>query len=526
MPVPAAVQEEFARSLETYIGDYTRSLDQVVSRQPPRVQDQGADMALDRATHRTYDSFGRLHVGQSNISKANICEYRGNEIPNAEALGLDPRRMYRLYRDPQELARAAPTFNNLPILHTHVPVSADAAHSDKVIGSTGTDATYEHPYLRNSLVFWHRDAIDGIEDGDRRQLSSAYSYDPDMTPGEIDGDHYDGVMRNIKGNHVALVPEGRAGDDVVVGDAKPQTQEKDMPAAKKQPTQSRMALLASGALIGYLTPKLAQDQRLPDLRPVLKGVDAKNYRKLKKGIGDGVVKLMRGRLAEDATLDNIHDFLDSVDKPDAGGIPPEEVEDQPPTEPLKAGAPNNGLEGQDDDEVDNPQETAESALAFLVAHMAELKALLAAAGAGGGGQDEENEEEKVHDPAEDSEENPNEGKVSTHSVNKPAMDAAIRKAQAETRRQMREIAEAEKFIAPWVGDLAMAMDSATDVFKAALDALSIDVEGIHPSAYRKILELQPKPGERQRSFAMDRAPAAASKTFAERFPDVGRLKVV
>jgi hypothetical protein len=40
-----------------------------------------------------------------------------------------------------------------------------------------------------------------------------------MTPGTYGGIKYDGVMRDIVGNHVALVEEGRAGADVHVGDA-------------------------------------------------------------------------------------------------------------------------------------------------------------------------------------------------------------------------------------------------------------------------------------------------------------------
>ena len=42
-----------------------------------------------------------------------------------------------------------------------------------------------------------------------------------MTPGDYQGEPYDGLMRDIVGNHVALVREGRAGADVVVGDMLP-----------------------------------------------------------------------------------------------------------------------------------------------------------------------------------------------------------------------------------------------------------------------------------------------------------------
>lgn len=177
--------------------------------------------ALDRASVRSYDADGRLHVERSNISKATVNPYLGREIPNYEELGLDPNRRYLLLRDPDEIKRAAPTFNNLPVLSRHVPVSADAHRPELVIGSTGTDASVRGPYLTNSLVLWSQPDIDDVESGKKRELSAAYRYRADMTPGVFDGQRYDGVMRDLRGNHVALVSEGRAGHDVVIGDAKP-----------------------------------------------------------------------------------------------------------------------------------------------------------------------------------------------------------------------------------------------------------------------------------------------------------------
>ena len=176
-------------------------------------------LAFDRASVRTYDRDGRLHVEISNISKATVNPYIGREIPDWKALGLDPDEVYKLLRDPDELAKAAPTFNNIPVLSRHVPVTADDHKPDLVIGSTGTDAAFEAPFLRNSLVLWARDAIEDVEREVKKELSSAYRYRADMTPGTYEGEPYDGVMRDIFGNHVALVREGRAGSDVVVGDA-------------------------------------------------------------------------------------------------------------------------------------------------------------------------------------------------------------------------------------------------------------------------------------------------------------------
>src|SRR5215475_3288873 len=72
---------------------------------------QRVAVAFDRGSARSYDAEGRLHVHTTNISKANVCPYIGREIPNSEALGLDPDKVYRLLRHPDELRAAAPSFN-------------------------------------------------------------------------------------------------------------------------------------------------------------------------------------------------------------------------------------------------------------------------------------------------------------------------------------------------------------------------------------------------------------------------------
>ncbi|MFG1401991.1 DUF2213 domain-containing protein [Xanthobacter sediminis] len=210
------------------------------------------------------------------ISKANVCPYYGKEIPGFECLGLDPDKVYQLYRDPEELERAAPSFNNLPLLSRHVPVTADSHQPDLVVGSTGTDAVFEAPYLKNSLVIWARDAIGGVESNAQKELSCAYRYRADMTSGDIDGEPYDGVMRDIVGNHLAIVGEGRAGPDVVVGDSKENS-------SMGKTVLSRKAVLAQGAAMACLAPKLAADAKI-DITSAFAGVTAKNYMAKKPGI--------------------------------------------------------------------------------------------------------------------------------------------------------------------------------------------------------------------------------------------------
>jgi hypothetical protein len=133
---------------------------------------------------------------------------------------LDKDEIYQVFRDPVELAKAAPTFNNIPILSKHEPITSDTHKSELVVGSTGTDAVFEYPYLKNSIVIWpKKNGIDAVESGNKAELSAAYRYDAIPEPGVWEGQPYQLRMVNIKGNHVAIVKSGRAGADVCVADS-------------------------------------------------------------------------------------------------------------------------------------------------------------------------------------------------------------------------------------------------------------------------------------------------------------------
>lgn len=178
------------------------------------------EFAYDRSM-RSKDQDGHLHVESVNISKANVCPYSGSEIPNGPQLGLDPGKIYMLYRDAAELEAAAPSFENKQLMLHHVGVTAASSQELLTVGVV-SGVYWQAPYLKARLTVWNQKGIDAIESRAQQELSSGYRYMADMTPGTIDGVHYDGIMRNIRGNHVALVYEGRVGPDVFVTDEFPQ----------------------------------------------------------------------------------------------------------------------------------------------------------------------------------------------------------------------------------------------------------------------------------------------------------------
>lgn len=83
-------------------------------------------------------------------------------------------------------------------------------------------------FLKAPITFSAKSIIDKLKGG-KDELSNGYDTDIDWTPGIVPagqrdaGKAYDGVQRNILGNHVALVDAGRCGGDCRVLDTAPTT---------------------------------------------------------------------------------------------------------------------------------------------------------------------------------------------------------------------------------------------------------------------------------------------------------------
>jgi len=429
-------------------------------------------MAFDRAnTVRRIDDDGHLFVSPVVLSASDVCGYLGSEIPGFESLELQPDRVYQMWREPTSLAAAAASLNGKPVLLAHKPISADGHPREMTVGSVGGDTRFEAPNLVGSISVWDADAIDMIERGELPAVSAAYRYQPVMEPGTADGVRYDGKMIVESFNHLALVAEPRV-KAAVIGDAALPTLTPSLTETIMR-LNSRRALVASGALTAYLAPKLAMDAKV-DLGPVLAGVTAKTWKAKRPDIVAGLAAATKGKLAQDATLDDVVLLLDRLDDGMAEGM------DEFPDE--------------DEDDKKKPAE-------------------------------DEAEEDDKEKPAEDEE-----GPAMKPEM-KAAMDAAIGDAVAKAVKateqsvvgRMNAIREAERAVRPYVGEIAVAMDSAEAVYRFALDKAGVDHKGLHPTALKPVLLAQPVPGSVKPKTTMAHD-AAAAKSFAERFPGADRIR--
>jgi hypothetical protein len=174
-------------------------------------------LAFDRAPLQDRkDADGRLCCKDVRISKCGVNPYYGREVADWERLGLDPSRVYALLRSPEALEKAAASFASRPLLRDHARQMAADSDRGLVVGTVGPNARFIDPYLFADLTIWSADAIRQIESGAKAQLSAGYGFAVDMTPGKWAGRRFDGIMRGIVGDHVALCDVGRAGADVAV----------------------------------------------------------------------------------------------------------------------------------------------------------------------------------------------------------------------------------------------------------------------------------------------------------------------
>lgn len=161
--------------------------------------------AIDYATKPAEKTAEGFLIARAPVTSVGVFTYR-----NADGT---PRYELRL---PEEVfaeeSLASLKMKPLTLLHPDQAVTPDNVEQLQV-GSVGSEIETDSYRVYIPLAVTKADGINAVESGSARALSCGYTCDIEWTSGTWMGVHYDCIQRNIRYNHVALVPVARAGDE-------------------------------------------------------------------------------------------------------------------------------------------------------------------------------------------------------------------------------------------------------------------------------------------------------------------------
>lgn len=227
-------------------------------------------------TAREVDANGFLTVAGCPISSFGIFDYGAGQV----GLPGDPSRIVKVFRPESAVAdpAAIESFKNVPFINDHEMLSgfqadegATAPEDYGVSGVLTSNVYYEAPWMRGDLKIFARDVQADLASG-KKDLSLGYSCDFEIKPGVFDGQAYEVVQTNLRGNHIALVKDARvSGARVLDGlcfdhlrfDVRPSDKEDNIMAKKVSKATMDNAVAQLKALLPALEQFLNEEGQEP-----------------------------------------------------------------------------------------------------------------------------------------------------------------------------------------------------------------------------------------------------------------------
>ena len=168
----------------------------------------------EQPTARQVDDNGYITVRDNPIIRAGVFPYAGSQLP-----GGDPNQIYNVYRPIEELTRpeTLASLAGLPIIDEHEMLGDKYNRSPEQRGVHG--ATLENISVRGLDILAplriFSSTLKSLIDAGKKELSLGYRCRFEKSAGEFAGIAYNYIQRDILGNHLALVTQGRNGTVVL-----------------------------------------------------------------------------------------------------------------------------------------------------------------------------------------------------------------------------------------------------------------------------------------------------------------------
>ena len=212
------LNDEHDAFLWATIEDAPEPLFKKISDEMEEIAEQAqSNSAMDK---RDYDTNGWFEIKDNPLSVVGVYPYMGRSI-SADCI---QDRLYGVYRPESELSSqdCIDSFKLIPWIDDHVMLGNEDAgltpsEQKGVQGVIGQDVYFDGTTLKGNIKVFSEAMANLIANG-KKELSCGYRCRYEYAPGTFNGEHYDYVQREIRGNHLALVENGRMGPDVAVLD--------------------------------------------------------------------------------------------------------------------------------------------------------------------------------------------------------------------------------------------------------------------------------------------------------------------
>jgi hypothetical protein len=160
-------------------------------------------------------------VATARVAKANnIQDYMPSELGMAPKADGSP---YRIFRSEAEVFAkdAVSSAAHRPVTIDHPKEDVSAANwKTLAVGDTGGEVLRDGDFLRIPIMVMDAKGVKAARTT-HQEFSLGYSADLDMTPGKFGDAEYDGSMRDIRVNHLALCGTARGGSELRIVDERP-----------------------------------------------------------------------------------------------------------------------------------------------------------------------------------------------------------------------------------------------------------------------------------------------------------------
>lgn len=171
------------------------------------------------------DTAGMWTIKSNPITHSGVAMYSGRAIDATGSLGLEPLKLYPVYRPIEELVKACESFNGKPLINNHEMIGTAEGLTkpdEKNVGGTIFNVRQADGIgdtIVADMTIFSDEIQKNVQDG-KCELSLGYycKYRPEV--GTHNGQRYDFVQYDLEGNHIALVDCGRMGSGVRVFDSK------------------------------------------------------------------------------------------------------------------------------------------------------------------------------------------------------------------------------------------------------------------------------------------------------------------